>query len=472
MPNITVDWHSKTPLAEQLSAIIRRRYVQGAAVGDRLPTEHQLAAEFGVNRTIARRAVELLRKDGVVLRRPRHGTFIAAGAKKPLALAYFEERKYSFADLLDRFERACPAVRLERIALPVNGYCEITRQMMADGKLDLLRISASLFHGYDAAAEFMSLNGLGRKYAALTHTAPWSAFRLKKTRYGLPLAFGPVVVAYNRDLFRAAGVDFPEDGWTLAEFADKAARLTRSPAGASQPEQYGFVCPNLISRWMIFVYSHGGRLWDAARGNFALTAPAGVAGLNFLREMIEQKTCAPLLGVADPYRLFVRGKAAMTLISYHTMTTLRPAIRFDWDVAPFPASRHPACLMIVDGLAIARTTANLDAVVTFLDFCLGDEAQRCIAAQRGPVPARTGLDLPASASAPAHYNLYESLVRPACFPELPLGDHRERVAADETMLYVNGMQSAAEFCTNLASSANSLTRHEELTKESICKRSR
>ena len=223
---------------------------------------------------------------------------------------------------------------------------------------------------------------------------------------------------------------------------------------------------------MIFVYSHGGRLWDAARGNFALTAPAGVAGLNFLREMIEQKTCAPLLGVADPYRLFVRGKAAMTLISYHTMTTLRPAIRFDWDVAPFPASRHPACLMIVDGLAIARTTANLDAVVTFLDFCLGDEAQRCIAAQRGPVPARTGLDLPASASAPAHYNLYESLVRPACFPELPLGDHRERVAADETMLYVNGMQSAAEFCTNLASSANSLTRHEELTKESICKRSR
>lgn len=451
---VALDWSGKVPLAEQVSAAIRRLYLQRADAGARLPTEYQLAARFGVSRAIARRAMDLLRREGAVFRRPRHGTFAAKRAQQVLTVAYFEENKYSFAALLDRFERFCPAVRLARVALPINGYCEIVRQMLEEGRVDLVRISASLFKGFDAPAHFMSLNGLGRKYAAMTHAAPWAAFRVNKTRYGVPLAFGPVVVAYNRALWRAAGAREPAADWSLSDFLALAERLARPARGASEIPQYGFLCPNLSNRWMMFVYSHGGRLWDAARGVFGLAAPGALAGLLCLREMVEQKICAPLHGVADPYRLFVRGKAAMTLISYHTIPTLRPALQFEWDVAPFPRCRRPARLLLADGLALARQTTNLAPAEAFLDFCLGAEAQGYIAAQGGPIPARADLAESAIPAAPGNYNMHQDLAGPPCFPELPLGDHRERVAADETMLYVNGMQSAAEYCANLAAAAN------------------
>lgn len=47
-------------------------------VGDRLPSEADLVAEFGVSRTTARRALDELRREGLVRREPGRGTFLAS----------------------------------------------------------------------------------------------------------------------------------------------------------------------------------------------------------------------------------------------------------------------------------------------------------------------------------------------------------------------------------------------------------
>ena len=47
-------------------------------VGDRLPSEADLVAEFGVSRTTARRALDELRRQGLVRREPGRGTFLAS----------------------------------------------------------------------------------------------------------------------------------------------------------------------------------------------------------------------------------------------------------------------------------------------------------------------------------------------------------------------------------------------------------
>lgn len=65
-------------LYESVRARVIERLHSGAwAPGDRIPTETQLAAEFGVGIGTIRRAVEALVNEGVLIRRARLGTTVA-----------------------------------------------------------------------------------------------------------------------------------------------------------------------------------------------------------------------------------------------------------------------------------------------------------------------------------------------------------------------------------------------------------
>jgi len=65
-------------LYEQIVAQIEERVVRGELkLGDQLPAERELAAQFGVSRTAVREAVKALRQKGLVEIAPGRGTFIA-----------------------------------------------------------------------------------------------------------------------------------------------------------------------------------------------------------------------------------------------------------------------------------------------------------------------------------------------------------------------------------------------------------
>jgi GntR family transcriptional repressor for pyruvate dehydrogenase complex len=64
-------------LYEQIVAQIESEVLSGTLRnGDRLPTERELAEQFGVSRTAVREAVKALREKGIVQSHPGRGTFI------------------------------------------------------------------------------------------------------------------------------------------------------------------------------------------------------------------------------------------------------------------------------------------------------------------------------------------------------------------------------------------------------------
>lgn len=70
------------PVYRQLAAIIRGQIERGElAPRAMVPSESYLQQRYGVARGTARRAIEVLREDGVVYTVPQRGTFVAEADK-------------------------------------------------------------------------------------------------------------------------------------------------------------------------------------------------------------------------------------------------------------------------------------------------------------------------------------------------------------------------------------------------------
>lgn len=75
-----IDFESHIPYYIQLKDIIRGRIKEGTwTVGDRLPSEAELCAMFGVSRTVVRQALQDLIHEGLIRRRKGKGSFVAPG---------------------------------------------------------------------------------------------------------------------------------------------------------------------------------------------------------------------------------------------------------------------------------------------------------------------------------------------------------------------------------------------------------
>lgn len=73
----TVDPQSATPVYVQVAAILRSRIESGELLPDRpVPSESQLQQELGVARGTARKAIVLLREEGLVITVRGRGSYV------------------------------------------------------------------------------------------------------------------------------------------------------------------------------------------------------------------------------------------------------------------------------------------------------------------------------------------------------------------------------------------------------------
>ncbi len=83
----------------QILQDLRARIESGRiGIGERLPSEADLVRDYGVSRTTARRALDELRREGLVRREPGRGTFLASPRLRS-NLAYL----HSFSEEIERW---------------------------------------------------------------------------------------------------------------------------------------------------------------------------------------------------------------------------------------------------------------------------------------------------------------------------------------------------------------------------------
>lgn len=82
MPDDVIDLYADEPLYVQLAGIVRRMIEKGELQHlDPVPSESSLVQTYGVSRDTARRAMALLRDEGVVFTVPHRGTYVGPRPK-------------------------------------------------------------------------------------------------------------------------------------------------------------------------------------------------------------------------------------------------------------------------------------------------------------------------------------------------------------------------------------------------------
>jgi multiple sugar transport system substrate-binding protein len=105
--------------------------------------------------------------------------------------------------------------------------------------------------------------------------------------WGLPAQATPEVIKFNKDLFDAAGLDYPPLDWTLDDFLEIAVALTQ---GEGEEKQYGYVGTPYESFDLLWVLeSLGAKLVDERVDppTMALDSPAAAEALRWYKKLTE-----------------------------------------------------------------------------------------------------------------------------------------------------------------------------------------
>jgi ABC-type glycerol-3-phosphate transport system substrate-binding protein len=152
-------------------------------------------------------------------------------------------------------------------------------------------------------------------------------------QYALPYDVGPVILTYNKDIFRNAGVPEPKVGWTLAEFESVARKLTGD-------RTYGFVAgPQDVWMFPMVLTKTGAQPTDGA-GKLRLTSPAMINGVQWYADLAARKKVAPRLPVVDPAfvdKQFLSGNVAMGTSGPWALLNLKNQAGFPVGLTTIPA---------------------------------------------------------------------------------------------------------------------------------------
>lgn len=238
----------------------------------------------------------------------------------------------------------------------------------------------------DTTQWFSNVTDIGRKGSAL---------------YAFPKGFTPLMMYYNKRIFREAGLPFPSDSWTWDDYRGIASKLTRDIDGNSSIDQYGTAFTNFYYFWIVWVWSAGGDVVDPSglKATGYLNTPATESALQFLIDLQRSHRVAPSTGswiqsekTGSNSQLFANGKIAMMLDGHWRLPRLLRQVEqgnLELGVAPLP--RHPdgkrVNVMYESGWCVPVSSRHPKEAALLAAFMAGEEANRIRASRHLEIPS-------------------------------------------------------------------------------------
>ncbi|HZO89477.1 MAG TPA: sugar ABC transporter substrate-binding protein [Chthonomonadaceae bacterium] len=223
------------------------------------------------------------------------------------------------------------------------------------------------------------------------YTAAYDTFHVGKRQYALPYIAHCLLIYYNRDHRRAAGLPpDPKPNWTWEDFNHDAIALTRDLDGDGRIDQFG---ANRLS-WFYclqWIWGAGGTDMDPQMTRYVFDTPQAKRGFQFHYDQMHKYHICPMesdLPNMTWESMFLTGKVSMFMTGSWWLEQCRQAKNIDWDVAPMP--RGPVCQATratTEGLAISPQSPHKQEAWEWIKFVLSDAGQAVFARYGRGIPS-------------------------------------------------------------------------------------
>jgi multiple sugar transport system substrate-binding protein len=230
-------------------------------------------------------------------------------------------------------------------------------------------------------------------YPALIQFSKW-----KGNLYSLPMEATNLALLYNKDMFRAAGLDPNKPPATWEELYDYAKRLTLDKDHDGINDQTGLFIPiypaaGPLGSWMVwqwepFLWQAGGDVINSDQTQVLYNSEAGIKALTLWQKIFKELNLRSFTNDFDV--AFASGRLAMALDGPWNLPRYKDLLKGrDWAFAPLPGGPG-AKATVVGGeyLAIFKQSQHPDEAWKFIKWLTKPEVQAFWAMKSGYLPIR------------------------------------------------------------------------------------
>ena len=304
-------------------------------------------------------------------------------------------------EMLDQFHATHPNIRVFYTRDPNDVETRMLQDMEAGTAPDVFQGCCSWFpilaqKGYVLDLRPYVKADIDRSTIEDWDVAQYQAFFTRDGRqYGLPKYHGALALYFNKDLFDAFHVAYPDSSWGHDEYLNAMRQLTRDRNRDGEPDQWGSMVDVSWERLQMHVNGWGGSFVDPNDPARCMMAePEALAALEWLRARMWDDRVMPALDMqkAGTQKAFISGQTAMVEDGSWALKEVLTKADFRVGVAPFPAGPiRRVTLATTDGFGIYAGTKHPEAAWELVKFLISEAYGRAMARASFLQPARASL---------------------------------------------------------------------------------
>lgn len=325
---------------------------------------------------------------------------LSPDTKAELTLAYWDKNQTPTIEAnLASFKEKYPNIT---VTTNLSGYADYWKKLrtQAEGKNlpDVLWMNGpniQLYAGNDMLEPLDAVTGLGIKWEDYPK-ALVDLYTFDGKHYGIPKDFDTIGVFYNKKIFKEAGVEEPQSGWTWDDFHQKAKAISD---WGKDKGIWGAACPVASNQSTYYntIYQAGGYVIKDGKSGY--DDPKTIEGLKCWVDWIADGAVAPPDVVADvkPNNMFNSEKSAMFWSGDWIAAEIAEAFKGredDIGVIELPKKEQQASIIHGLGWAVSQHSANKDAAKALAAHMASKESQETEAKNGTAIPAFAGTQEP------------------------------------------------------------------------------
>jgi multiple sugar transport system substrate-binding protein len=294
--------------------------------------------------------------------------------------------------IVDAFQKMNPNITVKATVADWEAYWpKLLTDLAAGNAPDVFLMDGPLYPDYQTRDQLLDLTPFIAKdgfdtgqlvdLAVQDFTAPDGHL------YGLPRDLNTIALFYNKAMFDAAGLSYPDATWDWNKLREVATKLTKTSGGKTT--QWGLYTEttDMENYWSSLVWQAGGDILSPDKRTVVIDSDQAAAGIQFLQDLIykDKVMAQPTAGASGDD--FENGLAAMEANGSWLVPT-HEAAGINFGVAPLPKGpAGQATSVNPSGVVAFKGTKSPDAAWEFIKCYTGPELQAMVASLKASMPA-------------------------------------------------------------------------------------